>query len=138
MRKLRSDMPSAGSADVDAISTSLLKFLLDEFSTILAKLFNMSVARRTFPTQWKAAVITLVYKKGKKSDINNYRPISILPLMLKVFEKTIDQQFLEFLEEEDLLFNAQHGFRKWRSCQIALFSLKSSLFTNRLNKQYSY
>ena len=55
-------MPSAGSAGIDALSASMLKFIPDELSLVLAKLFNMSIARREFPTQWKAAVITPVYK----------------------------------------------------------------------------
>ena len=137
VRKLLSDLPSAGSAGIDTISASMLKFIPDELSTILAKLFNMFVVRHKFPTQWKAAVITPVYKKSNKADINNYRPISILPLVSKIFEKTIDWQFRKFLEEEGLLSNAQHGLQKSRSCQTALLSQIGTLFTNRLNKQHS-
>ena len=51
VRGLLSDMPSAGSAGIDAISASMLKFIPDELSLVLAKLFNMSVARCVFPTQ---------------------------------------------------------------------------------------
>ena len=130
VRGLLSDMLSAGFASIDAISASMLKFIPDELSLVLAKLFSMSVARRVLQTQWKAAVITPVNKKGNKADINNYRPILILPLMSKVFEKVVDRQFRGFLEGACLLSNSQHRFRKSRSCQTALLSLTSSLFTN--------
>ena len=63
VRGLFFDMPSAGSAGINAISASMLKFIPGELSLVLAKLFNMSIARCVFPTQWKAAVITPVYKK---------------------------------------------------------------------------
>jgi hypothetical protein len=130
-------LPSSGSPGADEISASMLKFVPDVISNILAKLFNLSLASGSFPVQWKAAVVTPVYKKGSKIDLNNYRPISVLPLVSKIFERLVDRQLRGHLEGRGFLSRHQYGFRKSRSCQSALLSLTDSLFTRRQNKQHS-
>ena len=52
-------------------------------------IFNNSLNRGVFPDQWKKASVTPIHKKGNKNDITNYRPISVLPLCGKIFEKLI-------------------------------------------------
>ena len=115
----------------------MLKFIPEEISSVLAKIFNMSIALGSFPIQWKAATVTAVYKRGNRSEINNYRPISILPLVAKIFKRAVDRQFRIFLESHKLLFQHQQGFRKLHSCQSALISLTDTLFTNRNDKKHS-
>ena len=60
----------------------------------------------------KAICIIPIYKKGNTSDKNNYRPISLLPVLSKVFEKLLLQQILVYLEENNILSEHQFGFRK--------------------------
>lgn len=115
----------------------MLKFIPEEISSVLAKIFNMSIALGSFPIQWKAATVTAVYKKGNRSDINNYRPIWILPLVAKIFERAVNRQLRIFLESHKLLSQHQHGFRKLHSCQSALISLTDTLFINRNDKKLS-
>ena len=115
----------------------MLKFIPEEISSVLAKIFIMSIALGSFPIQWKAATVTAVYKKGNRTDINNYRPISILPLVAKIFERAVNRQLRIFLESHKLLSQHQHGFRKLHSCQSALISLTDTLFTNRNDKKHS-
>ena len=50
------------------------------------------------PSEWKSANITPVLKKGRKEDVNNYRPISVLPIVAKVFERIVHKQLYEYLE----------------------------------------
>ena len=71
IRRLICELPSQGSTGCDSISASMLKFIPEEISSVLAKIFNMSIALGSFPIQWKAATVTAVYKKGNRSDINN-------------------------------------------------------------------
>ena len=73
VRKLLADLPQTGSAGADAQSAAVLKFIPNELSVRLAKLFNMSIKFGLFPVQWKAVVMTPVYKKGNKVDVSHYR-----------------------------------------------------------------
>ena len=114
----------------DGISIDMLKYSVDDIAHVIAKLLNMSVQSNKFPSHWKTAYITLVYQKGKKVDVKNYRPISILPCLSKVFERVLDEQLRIYVESNCLLSNLQHGFRKDHSCQSALISLSNTLFAN--------
>ena len=72
------DVSATGSTGIDAISSKMLKFAACELAPIIAKVLNMSISLSSFPTRWKTAVVTLIYKKGNKAEISNYKPISIL------------------------------------------------------------
>ena len=71
---------------LDYISSKLLKVAAPVLAESLCKMFNKSVETGTFPSEWKSAKVFPVHKKGVKSDPNNYRPISVLPAVGKVFE----------------------------------------------------
>ena len=68
----------------------------------------------------KSAKVTPILKAGNKSDPNNYRPISVLPTLSKIFEKLICFQLKNFIDDHKLLHVEQSGFRKKHSCQNAL------------------
>ena len=92
----------------------------------------MSVqSNKKFPSHWKTAYITPVYKKSNKVDVKNYRPMSILPCLPKVFKCVLDEQLHVYVESNCLLSKIQHGFHKGHSCQFALISLSNTLFANR-------
>ena len=131
------DLPATGSTGIDAISSKMLKFAACELAPMIAKLLNMSIYLCSFPTRWKTAVVTPIYKKGNKAEISNYRPISILPLISNIFERLPDRKLQDLLENKCALSPIQHGFRKSLSCQTALLSLNSSLFCNSQNKRHS-
>lgn len=75
------------------------------------------------PSQWKEARVTPIYKTGKKDDENNYRSISVLPLVSKVMERAIQVQLLSFLDENKVLSAFQSGFRKKLSTETAVVYL---------------
>ena len=131
------DLLATGSTDIDAISLKMLKFAACELAPIIAKLLNMLISLCSLPTRWKIAVTMPIYKKGNKAEISNNKPISILPLISKIFQRLLDRQLQDFLENKCALSPVKHGFRKSRSCQTALLSLSSSLFCNRQNKCHS-
>ena len=64
-----------------------------------------------------------IFKKGKKSDKSNYRPISILPIISKLFEKHVSDELKGFLERHSLLYTSQSGFRAKHSCETALTNI---------------
>ena len=91
----------------------VLKLFARELTPSLCGLFNSSLAEGKLPTEWKDALVVLVRKKGKKEDVTNYSPISLLSVVSKVLERCIFKHFKEFLCP--LFHNAQHGSLQCRS-----------------------
>ena len=78
-----------------------------------------------------------VHKSGNISDINNYRPISLLPILSKILEKVVANQLVSFLESNKLLSNSQHGFRPNLSTETALLKVTDKIYHNIDNKKVS-
>ena len=109
---------SPGAVNIEAKIFSLCAV---ELSPILTKLFNLCLKTKKIPDEWKIAHITPLYKgKGSKSDLNNYRPISTLPPIAKVFEKLLARKISKYFEDSDFLTENQYGFRSKSSCELAL------------------
>ena len=73
------------------------------------------------PIEWKLAHLTPNYKgKGSKSDISNYRPLSVLSPIAKVYESLMAKRITNYFESNKLFNNSQFGFRKGLSCGLAL------------------
>ncbi len=78
----------------------------------LASLFNNCINTGSFPNEWKIAQVTPVYKgKRSKSDINNYRPIAVLPPIVKLFESILAANITDYFERNNLFHKSQFGFR---------------------------
>jgi retron-type reverse transcriptase len=93
----------------------------------LTNLFNVCIESNCVPDEWKISYITPIYKgKGSKSSPDNYRPISVLPPIDKIFEAIIGDQIRNFFESNEMLSDSQFGFRNFRSCELALNSMINS------------
>ena len=90
----------------------------------------MSLKTGTFPEALKVAKVTPIYKKGPKTDPGNYRPISVLPIIGKVFEKVVNNRLVEFLELNNILSKDQYEFRKKYSTKLSLINLVNTLLTS--------
>ena len=114
-----------------------LKSVQLNLAPIFTKLFNSCLEASTIPDEWKIAHLTPCYKgKGKKSDVNNYRPISVLSPLSKVFESLIASRMTNYFEDNNLLFNSQFGFRKGLSCELALNTFVMRVRNALENKNY--
>ena len=113
-------LDTSKAAGIDSIGPKLLKLSAPIIYKPIASLINKSIANGKFPDDLKLAKITPIYKKGDKTNPGNYRPISILPTISKLFEKHIASQLRVFLSTHDLLHKEQSGFRQFHSCQTAL------------------
>ena len=89
----------------------------------LKMIFENILRTGIFPDQWKEANVTPVHKKNDKQIISNYRPISLLPILAKKFEKIIFEKLYKYLEVNNLLTKNQSGFRPGDSCTNQLISL---------------
>ena len=86
-------------------------------------LYNLSIDKETFPDSLKVACVVPGHKKGSKDQIDNYRPISNLPLMSKVFEKLTLIRLISFVNMYSLLADEQYGFRQGRNTTQAAIRL---------------
>ena len=114
----------------DEIPTAFIKDGANILAKPLASLINKCLENSLFPSAEKCAKITPIYKSEERSLLDNYRPISILPVLSKVFERVIHRQLYAYLEENDLLSKNQFGFRTKSSTQHAVTKLSDSIRKN--------
>ena len=112
IRKFISTNKSPGYDNVPAV---LIKWSADVIAPLLVKLFNRFLDLGIYPSCLKIARETSLHKGGDKSDCENYRPISVLTHINKVFEKLIHARLNDFINEHRILENSQYGFRKRHS-----------------------
>ena len=79
VRKLLEKLETQKSTGLDNLPPKMLKIVAGVLAAPLAFLFNQSISSGIVPTEWKLARVTTIFKKGKRQDVNNYRPISIIP-----------------------------------------------------------
>ena len=119
-RHLIKQLKTEGSPGPDKISARFLQQVAWEISPPLTILFRKSMAEGTVPVDWKLANVTPIYKKGKKSDPGNYRPVSLTSICGKLMEGHIKREITAHLMENGLLRSSQHGFISGRSCTTNL------------------
>ncbi len=111
---------TAKSFGVDNVSSYFLKLALPLIENSLAMLFNTSIETSLFPDSWKVARVTQIFKSGEKTDKSNYRPISVLPVISRLFEKLVFDQLYQYMTDNDLFSPEQSGFRKLHSTLTCL------------------
>ena len=131
--KLLQSLNTNKASGPDGIPNRLLKILAKQISPSLTKLFQLSLDTGQIPSIWKHAIIQPIFKKGNKSLPQNYRPISLTCVCCKILEHIIRTSVTSYLESNRILNNAQHGFRKQRSCETQLISIVDE-FTFQLDK----
>ena len=108
--------------------------LLKDAALVLTKpltfIINLSLETGVVPSEWKVAKVIPLYKSGSLAEIDNYRPISILPTLSKILEKIVYKQLMAHLERHSLLFEYQFGFRPNRSTELAV-----TYFTDLIRKE---
>ena len=93
----------------------------------LTHIVNLSLKSHEFPDVWKKALVIPIFKSGKRSLPNNYRPISLLPILSKVLEKILNNQIRDYLEINDLIASRQFGFRNGTSTDQILTQLVNKI-----------
>ena len=110
--KLRADK-AVGS---DGLSPRLLKNIKDMIIEPLFLLFNQSMQAGEVPEDWHLAYVSPIYKKGSRDYAGNYRPVSLTSQLCRVMESLIRDVLVKFLEDNQLIADSQHGFKRGRSC----------------------
>ncbi|CAB4034888.1 Hypothetical predicted protein, partial [Paramuricea clavata] len=128
--KLLSTIKTSKSAGHDRISGKLLKDAAEVIAPTLTAIFNASIHAGVFPDDFKTAIISPIHKSGSKTNCDNYRPISVLSSVSKIFEKLITEQLETYLESNGILTEQQAGFRKNNSTQTSLLNITNQWLIN--------
>lgn len=119
----------------DGISNRLLKNICPSITKPLTLLFNKSLAKGIFPSEWKLANVTAIHKKGDASSAKNYRPVSLLSCLGKVFERLVFNTLYHYLTSNKLLTDKNSGFRKNDSTVYQLIHIVDNIYNNLDNKR---
>ena len=104
----------------DEIPPILLKMLRDEVARPLTKLFQRSIDEGRIPEDWRNANVVPIFKKGSRFEPGNYRPVSLTSVVGKLLERIIKNEIEAHVENNKLINDSQHGFRRGRSTQTNL------------------
>ena len=115
---------------LDKLSARLVKDASNVIAQTLTGLINKSFSDGVFPRVWKCAKVIALFKDGDKSIKDNYRPISILPTISKIIERSAHIQLSSFLEVNRLLSQSQFGFQLKRSTSTALIDFTDQVLEN--------
>ena len=122
---------TSNGSGVDCISSFFLKIGISVLAPSLVQLFNLlSLSLGRFQDSWKLARVAPIFKDGATDDKSNYRPISVLPVISRLFEKLIFDQLYDFLNRNQLIFLLQSAFRKLHSVLTCLLKSTNNWYLN--------
>ena len=124
-------------AGPDGVPVALLKNASVELAKPLNILFNHSINMGHVPSTWKEAAVVPIFKGGDRYLAKNYRPISLTSTIMKVLERIIRKQLVDFLSDHKYFNPNQHGFRHGRSCVSALLDVYGNMMTSLSNNPQS-
>ena len=101
----------------------------------LQLIFNYSLQTRKFPKIWKSAIVIALFKKGIKSYPSNYRPISLLSCVGKVFERVVFKYIFNFLLDNSLIYKYQSGFMRGHSTVHQLIEIYHNICLSLENRE---
>ena len=127
--KTINEIKSKSSYGIDRISNNLLKLIKIEISKPLSLIINQCFQNGVFPDRLKIARVLPIYKKNNDTLLDNYRPVSVLPSLSKIFEKIIYQQIYQYFLENNIFFDSQYGFRSKHSTELAALELIDRIVT---------
>ena len=128
--KLLTSLSTNKATGLDNISCRLAKEAAPVISDSLCVIFNRSINSGIFPSDWKIAKVSPVYKSEERNNPNNYRPISVISVIAKTFEKIIFDQLYNYLTINKLLNESQSGFRPRHSTLTALLNVTNDWYSN--------
>jgi hypothetical protein len=123
-------LKSDSSPGYDKVNARILKHLRTYISKPLAFVVNLCIGRGIFPNNYKTSIITPIFKSGDSKQVNNYRPISIISNVAKIFEKVIKSQIMSYILDNGIISKNQFGFMPGLGTQDAIARLTSEIYTS--------
>ena len=120
----------------DWISNRILKKIYIGIADALVIIFNKSLQEGIFPSNMKLSIVKPLYKGKDKTEIVNYRPICLLPVISKILEKIVNNRIVKFLIKNKVLYEGQYGFRSNRSTTDAILDFTGNILDSLNKGQY--
>ena len=133
--KTLQSIKSKSSSGHDGISSKLLKFLSPPLISPLRVIINQSLITGIYHDKLKIAKVIPLFKKDDKVKIDNYRPISLLSSISKIFEKVVYNQLYRYFTQNKLFYHSQYGFRAKHSTELATVELVDRILHSIDNKE---
>lgn len=125
------------SAGYDDIKVIPLKHVCDVICDVLSHIVNLMLSTGVFPDKLKLARVVPIHKGGDINELSNYRPISVLPVLSKIFESVINSRLTDFLHKYNVIADSQYGFTKNKSTEQALLVVKDKIIDNIESKKFT-
>lgn len=125
-----SQLKNDSSPGPDGITVKLIKNVHHTIVKPLCHIINLTFTSGKIPSGWKESVVCPIYKSGNKNKTTNYRPISLINNIAKIFEKSLKERLTHFLDANKLLSKNQFGFRKKLSTEHAIINLIENIISN--------
>lgn len=135
IKEIVSKMDPKTSKDMYGLSNKWVKQIVNSIALPLTHTFNLSLLNGEVPTQMKVAKVIPIFKQGDDTLPNNYRPISLLPIMSKLLEKIVANQLTNYLQINNILFDHQYGFQAKKSTVHPMIHLINEI-GNAKNKDF--
>lgn len=129
-------LKSKKSVGSDGISSMLIKEFYNIFSIPLTHIINASFENGTFPERLKISVVKPIHKKGSERCCENYRPITLVSSISKIFEKIFFNRLTEFLCKNNIIYENQYGFMKGKNTTDAIYALTSKIIEDLDKKNH--
>ena len=140
LKKLSKKLKNNKSSAIDNVINEFLKYSPEIYKELILKLFNLILKTGIIPSEWCISFISPIYKnKGEKSDPNNYRGISIISCLGKLFTALINERLTKFTDLNEIIGEEQAGFRSGYSTQDHIFTLHAiiEIYLNHINQKTS-
>lgn len=123
-------LKNTNSVGYDGIATRILKAVAREICAHLSFIINLCISVGVFPDALKKSIVKPLYKKDSHELMINYRPIALIPVLSKVFEKYISREINTYLEKYNILSDEQKGFRRNKSINLAIYEFLQNIMQN--------
>ena len=120
IEKLLAGLNPSKATGPDGLPPRVLKELSTQLAPILTMIYKLSLKSGKIPTDWRQALVTPLFKKGEQYEAVNYRPVSLTSIPCKILEHVIVSNLMKHFDDNNILCQQQHGFRRGRSCESQL------------------
>jgi hypothetical protein len=121
--------------DIFKIKPAILQDLKEFIAPILETLFNKAIDEEEYPDALKVTKLIELYKTGDKTNTANYRPISLLPIIAKIFDTIINKQIMDHLTAHNIISPTQYAFRPNSSTTLALQTILDNIHKHKARKR---
>ena len=131
-------LDSSKAEGLDGVTNGMLKNTGPVACKLLLEMFNNVMSGSQVPSDWKLGDVVLILKKPLNTNINNYRPITLISCISKLLTRILAKRLSVVIETEDIVGPEQNGFQSSRSCSDNLFILHTALEVNKSRKLLSH